>query len=61
LKLEMKYDRAGRSEGTAFVTYESHADAKEAIKEYNGANAAGKFLGTMCESCSNDLQASLSA
>ncbi|KAK1754939.1 hypothetical protein QBC47DRAFT_204578 [Echria macrotheca] len=42
IKLEMKYDRAGRSEGTAFVTYESHADAKEAIKEYNGANAAGQ-------------------
>lgn len=41
VKLEMKYDRAGRSEGTAFVTYESHNDAKEAIQEYDGANAAG--------------------
>lgn len=41
LKLEIKYDRAGRSEGTAFVTYESHAHAKEAIQEFDGANAAG--------------------
>ncbi|KAK1832893.1 hypothetical protein QBC39DRAFT_304093 [Podospora conica] len=42
VSLEMKYDRAGRSEGTAFVTYESHLDAKEAIREFNGANAAGQ-------------------
>jgi THO complex subunit 4 len=41
-KLEMKYDRAGRSEGTAFVTYESHQDAKKAIQEFDGANAAGQ-------------------
>ena len=41
LELEIKYDRAGRSEGIAFVTYESHQDAKEAIREYDGANAAG--------------------
>ncbi len=40
----MKYDRAGRSEGTAFVTYESHRDAKEAILEYNNANAAGRLI-----------------
>lgn len=37
----MKYDRAGRSEGTAFVTYESARDAAEAIRQYDGANAAG--------------------
>lgn len=37
----MKYDRAGRSEGTAFVTYESPQDASRAIREYDGANAAG--------------------
>ncbi|KAK4226116.1 hypothetical protein QBC38DRAFT_419820 [Podospora fimiseda] len=42
LRLDMKYDRAGRSEGTAFVTYESHRDAMEAIREYDGANAAGQ-------------------
>ncbi|KAK3329629.1 hypothetical protein B0H66DRAFT_32706 [Apodospora peruviana] len=42
VKLDMKYDRAGRSEGTAFVTYESPEDAKLAIREYDGANAAGQ-------------------
>ncbi|KAL2142311.1 hypothetical protein VTI28DRAFT_1320 [Corynascus sepedonium] len=42
ISLEMKYDRAGRSEGTAFVTYESHRDAAQAIREYDGANAAGQ-------------------
>ncbi|KAK4130480.1 RNA-binding domain-containing protein [Trichocladium antarcticum] len=42
VKIDMKYDRAGRSEGTAFVTYESHHDAAQAIKEYDGANAAGQ-------------------
>lgn len=42
LKLEIKYDRAGRSEGTAFVTYESNAHAKKAIQEFDGANAAGR-------------------
>jgi hypothetical protein len=41
VKLEMKYDRAGRSEGTAYVVYESHIHAKEAIQEFDGANAAG--------------------
>ncbi|KAK4205316.1 hypothetical protein QBC40DRAFT_190391 [Triangularia verruculosa] len=42
VKLEMKYDRAGRSEGTAFVTYQSSHDASQAIKEFDGANAAGQ-------------------
>lgn len=41
-RLELRYDRAGRSEGTAYVTYESHQDAKDAIREFDGANAAGK-------------------
>lgn len=39
--LKLMYDRAGRSEGVAFVTYESHQDAKDAIREFDGANAAG--------------------
>ena len=39
--LKLLYDRAGRSEGVAFVTYESYQDAKDAIKEFDGANAAG--------------------
>lgn len=42
LKLDIIYDRAGRSTGTAFVTYESYHDAREAIKEFDGANANGQ-------------------
>ena len=34
-------DRAGRSEGTAYVTYELKEDAMEAIKQFDGANANG--------------------
>ncbi|RYP72201.1 hypothetical protein DL771_004331 [Monosporascus sp. 5C6A] len=41
-KLELLYDRAGRSEGTAFVTYDHREDALEAIREFNGANAKGQ-------------------
>ncbi|RKU40179.1 hypothetical protein DL546_001231 [Coniochaeta pulveracea] len=41
-RLELRYDRAGRSEGVAFVTYESHRDALDAIREFDGANAAGQ-------------------
>lgn len=41
-KLDLRYDRAGRSEGTAYVTYESTEDAKRAIREYDGANANGQ-------------------
>ncbi|KAI1276208.1 hypothetical protein F5Y07DRAFT_367543 [Xylaria sp. FL0933] len=41
-KLELLYDRAGRSEGVAFVTYESREDALDAIHEFNGANAKGQ-------------------
>lgn len=40
--LELLYDRAGRSNGTAFVTYEDVADAKAAIREFDGANANGE-------------------
>jgi THO complex subunit 4 len=42
MKLELLYDRAGRSEGIAFVTYEVEADATAAIHAYNGANANGQ-------------------
>ncbi|KAK4447525.1 hypothetical protein QBC34DRAFT_409643 [Podospora aff. communis PSN243] len=41
-RLEMKYDRAGRSEGTAYVTYKSHEHAEKAILEFDGANANGQ-------------------
>ncbi|KAL2818424.1 hypothetical protein BDW59DRAFT_152053 [Aspergillus cavernicola] len=36
------YDRAGRSEGVAYVTYNRHSDAKAAIAEFDGANAKGQ-------------------
>lgn len=42
LKLALTYDRAGRSEGIAYVTYETAQDAKRAIREYDGANAKGQ-------------------
>lgn len=41
LKLSLTYDRAGRSEGIAYVTYASAQDAKRAIREFDGANAKG--------------------
>ncbi|KAL7943465.1 hypothetical protein V8C42DRAFT_329136 [Trichoderma barbatum] len=41
-KLQLRYDRSGRSEGTAFVTYESRDDAAEAVKQFDGANANGQ-------------------
>ncbi|KAK9794531.1 hypothetical protein SCARD494_05601 [Seiridium cardinale] len=42
VKIELIYDRAGRSEGLAYVTYEEYQDAKEAIREFDGANAKGQ-------------------
>lgn len=41
-KLALTYDRAGRSEGIAYVTYKSSHDAKKAIREFDGANAKGQ-------------------
>ncbi|KIX10179.1 uncharacterized protein Z518_01260 [Rhinocladiella mackenziei CBS 650.93] len=38
----LRYDRAGRSEGIAFVTYEHVADARAAIRDFDGANAKGQ-------------------
>lgn len=48
-KLELVYDRAGRSEGVAYVTYQTYEDAKQAVREYDGANAAGEL--TCPEQC----------
>ncbi|ELQ44736.1 hypothetical protein OOU_Y34scaffold00058g9 [Pyricularia oryzae Y34] len=42
ISLELLYDRSGRSEGVAYVTYESHKDATLAVKDFDGANAAGQ-------------------
>ncbi|KAG8164709.1 hypothetical protein KVR01_004984 [Diaporthe batatas] len=41
-KLDVGYDRAGRSTGVAYVTYDSYHDAREAIREFDGANAHGQ-------------------
>lgn len=41
-KLQLLYDRAGRSEGTAFVIYSHEEDASRAIREFDGANAKGQ-------------------
>ncbi|QSZ32108.1 hypothetical protein DSL72_001677 [Monilinia vaccinii-corymbosi] len=40
--LKLVYDRAGRSEGIAYVTYEDPRDARRAIAEFDGANANGQ-------------------
>ncbi|OJD16533.1 hypothetical protein AJ78_03310 [Emergomyces pasteurianus Ep9510] len=40
--LSLRYDRAGRSEGVAFVTYKRLVDAQTAIREFDGANAKGQ-------------------
>ncbi|KAF3762432.1 RNA-binding domain-containing protein [Cryphonectria parasitica EP155] len=42
LKLDIRYDRAGRSTGTVFVTYEVYEDAREAVRQFDGANAKGQ-------------------
>ncbi|UZP44037.1 hypothetical protein NXS19_011849 [Fusarium pseudograminearum] len=41
-RLQLRYDRAGRSEGTAYVTYERNEDAKAAVLEFDRANANGQ-------------------
>ncbi|OJI89020.1 hypothetical protein ASPTUDRAFT_134072 [Aspergillus tubingensis CBS 134.48] len=40
--VSLVYDRAGRSEGVAFVTYSHISDARTAIREFDGANAKGQ-------------------
>ncbi|KAF5863599.1 hypothetical protein ETB97_009693 [Aspergillus alliaceus] len=40
--MSLVYDRAGRSEGLAFVTYTRVSDARTAISEFDGANAKGQ-------------------
>ncbi|KAF8429167.1 RNA binding protein [Tirmania nivea] len=42
VSVQLKYDRAGRSEGIAYVTYERERDARRAIDEFDGANAHGQ-------------------
>ncbi|KAJ5238927.1 RNA binding domain protein [Penicillium chermesinum] len=40
--LEILYDRAGRSEGVALVTYTYLRDAKRSVEEFHKANAKGQ-------------------
>ncbi|KAJ0427004.1 hypothetical protein BJY00DRAFT_6395 [Aspergillus carlsbadensis] len=40
--VSLVYDRAGRSEGVAYVTYNRYTDAKAAVAEFDGANAKGQ-------------------
>ena len=40
--MSLRFDRAGRSSGTALVTYASLSDARLAIREFDGANANGQ-------------------
>ncbi|OJJ48301.1 hypothetical protein ASPZODRAFT_62487, partial [Penicilliopsis zonata CBS 506.65] len=40
--VSLVYDRAGRSEGIAYVTYDRVGDARRAISEFDGANAKGQ-------------------
>ncbi|KAJ5397675.1 Nucleotide-binding alpha-beta plait [Penicillium cosmopolitanum] len=40
--LTLAYDRAGRSEGVAYVTYTHLKDAHTSIQEFDGANAKGQ-------------------
>lgn len=62
MKLDLKYDRAGRSEGIAFVTMSTREDAQEAIKEFDGANANGTQPGAFLRlSDADPLQANLSS
>ena len=42
MSAKLHYDRAGRSDGVAFVTYANVSDARTAIREFDGANAKGQ-------------------
>ncbi|KAI0022403.1 hypothetical protein F4780DRAFT_196189 [Xylariomycetidae sp. FL0641] len=42
LELDLIYDRAGRSEGIAYVTVAEYQDAQKAIRKFDGANAKGQ-------------------
>ncbi|KAK3117954.1 hypothetical protein LTR53_000106 [Teratosphaeriaceae sp. CCFEE 6253] len=40
--VKLLYDRADRSQGTAFVTYDDPRDARDALTDYDGQNAQGQ-------------------
>ncbi|PGH12284.1 hypothetical protein AJ79_04350 [Helicocarpus griseus UAMH5409] len=55
--LSLRYDRAGRSEGVAFVTYKRLVDAQTAIREFDGANAKGQPITLMLLSSASERTA----
>ncbi|KAL1296650.1 hypothetical protein AAFC00_000133 [Neodothiora populina] len=42
--IRLLYDRADRSQGIAFITYVHPEDARDAMREFDGANAMGQPL-----------------
>lgn len=60
-KVKIQYDRSGRSEGYAWVTYRYPEDAFEAIRKFDGKKAAGQTIsltiapGFFHEKSHNDL------
>ncbi|BFZ63831.1 hypothetical protein YB2330_004963 [Saitoella coloradoensis] len=44
ISVRLTYDNAGRSTGIAYVVYESIADARDAIRQFDGQKAAGQPL-----------------
>jgi len=49
-KVRVYYDKSGRSEGKAEITFESKQDAESAVKQFNGAKCEFwlRFLGNLC-------------
>ena len=43
-RLDLLYDNAGRSEGVAYVTYDRHDHAEEAVEQFDRANAKGRLV-----------------
>lgn len=43
-RIKIQYDRSGRSEGYAWVTYRNPEDAFEAIRKFDGKKAAGQTI-----------------
>jgi len=40
----LTYDRAGRSDGVAYVEYDDPRNAEAAVEQFDGAQAAGAWI-----------------